>query len=211
MVLASAPCASSNACAKLTPSIGDCVTPRICAGGSMPERVEHGRHHVDGVRVLRADLALGLDALRPVDDERIADAAAVGLALPAAERRVAGEGPAPRVVVEVLRPAELVDRREVLLQRSSGTLLKNLFSLTEPCGPPSALAPLSEMTMISVLSNSPMSFEEVEQPADVVVGVLEEAGEHLHHAGVELLLVGRAACPSPARRDRGATARRPSG
>ena len=79
--------------------------------------------------------------------------------------------------------------------RSSGTLLKNLFSLTEPVGPPSALAPLSEISMISVLSSSPMLFEEVDQPADVVVGVLEEAGEHLHHARVELALVGRELVP----------------
>jgi hypothetical protein len=35
-------------------------------------------------------------------------------------------------------------------------LLKNLFSLVEPFGPPSELAPLSEMTMISVLSSSPI-------------------------------------------------------
>ena len=44
--------------------------------------------------------------------------------------------------------------------------------------------------MISVLSSSPISLEEVDQPADVMVGVLEEAGEHLHHARVELALVG---------------------
>ena len=40
-----------------------------------------------------------------------------------------------------------------------------------------------------------MLFEEVEQPADLVVGVLEEAGEHLHHPGVELALVGRQVVP----------------
>jgi len=33
---------------------------------------------------------------------------------------------------------------------SSGTELKNLFSLTEPFGPPSPDAPLSEMTKMSV-------------------------------------------------------------
>src|SRR5262245_40540289 len=66
--------------------------------------------------VLCADLALGLDALRPDDHERIRDAAAVGLALPAPERRVPCVRPAPRVVVEVLRSAEVVDRSEVLLE-----------------------------------------------------------------------------------------------
>src|SRR5262245_64967779 len=64
--------------------------------------------------VLCADLALGLDALRPDDHERIRDAAAVGLALPAPERRVPGMRPAPGVVIEVLRSAEVVDRSEVL-------------------------------------------------------------------------------------------------
>ena len=28
--------------------------------------------------------------------------------------------------------------------------------------------------------------QELEQPADLMVGVLEEAGEHLHHPGVQL-------------------------
>ena len=35
---------------------------------------------------------------------------------------------------------------------SSGTPLKNLFSLTDPFGPPSAEAPLSETTITSVFS-----------------------------------------------------------
>ena len=34
----------------------------------------------------------------------------------------------------------------------SGTLLKNRFSFTDPCGPPSALAPLSLTTITSVSS-----------------------------------------------------------
>ena len=71
----------------------------------------------------------------------------------------------------------------------SGTKLKNLFSFTEPVGPPSALAPLSEMQhdqRVVELTDLP---EEVEQPADVVVGVLEESGEHLHHAGIQPPLV----------------------
>ncbi len=35
-------------------------------------------------------------------------------------------------------------------------MLKNRISLNEPVTPPSAEAPLSEMTMISVLSSSPI-------------------------------------------------------
>jgi hypothetical protein len=37
-------------------------------------------------------------------------------------------------------------------------LLKNCASFVVPATPPSALAPLSEITMISVLSNSPIVF-----------------------------------------------------
>src|SRR5262249_62119336 len=64
--------------------------------------------------VLCADLTPGLEALRPDDHERIRDAAAIGFALPAPERRVPGMRPAPGVVIEVLRATEVVDRREVL-------------------------------------------------------------------------------------------------
>ena len=39
----------------------------------------------------------------------------------------------------------------------SGMLLKNRFSLTEPFGPPSPDAPLSDMTMTIVLSICPLS------------------------------------------------------
>ena len=37
----------------------------------------------------------------------------------------------------------------------------------------------------------------LDQPADLGVGVLAEAGEHLHLAGEELLLIRRSAWPNP--------------
>ena len=80
------------------------------------KRVQHRRHHVDGVSVLRADLALCLDAFRPVDDKRVADAAPIGLAFPAAERGITRPGPAPGIVVEGLRPTQLVQFRQALLE-----------------------------------------------------------------------------------------------
>src|SRR5678816_4547785 len=80
------------------------------------ERVEHRGQQVDGMAVLAADLAPGLDALRPADDEWIRGAAAIGLALPAFERRVAGVCPAPRIVIEIFRAADVVDGGEVLMQ-----------------------------------------------------------------------------------------------
>jgi hypothetical protein len=53
--------ASAKVWAKLTPSIGAWTTPRIWVGASTPEGLQHGRDHVDGVGVLGADPALGLD------------------------------------------------------------------------------------------------------------------------------------------------------
>ena len=43
--------------------------------------------------------------------------------------------------------------------------------------------------MISVLSSWPRRLQEIEQAPDLVVGVLEESGEDLHHAGIEPALV----------------------
>ena len=49
--------------------------------------------------------------------------------------------------------------------------------------------------MIRVLSSWPMLSRIVQQPADLVVGVLEEAGEDLHHPRIELAFVGRQVVP----------------
>ena len=88
-------------------------------GGRWPdaEGVQNGRHQVDGVAVLGADLTSCGDLGRPGDDARVGGAAAVGLALPATERRVPRVGPAPGVVVEHVGAAQLVDSLEVLLDR----------------------------------------------------------------------------------------------
>src|SRR3989442_1564041 len=75
------------------------------------KRVEHRRYHVDGVGVLRADFTLCRDAFGPVYDERVADSASVGLALPATERCIARPCPAPGVVVEGRRPTQMAKPR----------------------------------------------------------------------------------------------------
>ena len=58
-----------------------------------------------------------------------------------------------------------------LSSTGSGQLLKNCASLVVPVTPPSALAPLSEITMINVLSSSPDLAQELDQSPDVVIGV----------------------------------------
>ena len=71
-----------------------------------PDDVEDRRHDVRRVVVLMAHLALRLDALGPVDDERIARAAGeLRVALEHLERRAERDGPSGRVVVVRVRAA----------------------------------------------------------------------------------------------------------
>src|SRR5262249_27308207 len=72
--------------------------------------VEHRRQQIDNVAVLRAHLALSLDALCPMHDDRITRTAfAVRFALPGTERRVRRLRPADRVVRIELARAEFVE------------------------------------------------------------------------------------------------------
>ena len=73
-------------------------------------RLEDCGRHVDDVAELRADLALGLDPLGPVDDRAVARAAEVrGDLLGPLVGRVHGVRPAHRIVVVGLGPAQLVE------------------------------------------------------------------------------------------------------
>ncbi len=85
--------------------------------------------------------------------------------------------------------------RAIVSSTSSTRSCTKRCSLNDPIGPPSALAPLSLMTMTSVSSSSPVAREVVEHPPDLSVGVAEEPGEHLHHPGVQPAPVGRQGVP----------------
>src|SRR5207249_3861004 len=134
-------------------------------------------------RVLRAHLALRPDPLRPVNDERIADTTAIGLSLPAAEWCVPSKGPAPGVVVEVLRPAYILKTRQVPFERIRHVVEE--LVLVDRSG-------WSALGAGAVVRNEhnkrvvPLTdtLQEVEQTAVVVVGVRQEAGEDLHHPGI---------------------------
>ena len=197
---------SRRTLAKLTPCSGAWVTPRIVAGGSTPEQVEDGGDHVDDVRVLRAHLASCQPTGRPRDDERVGRSAAVGLALPAAERGVPGERPAPRVVVEVVGATDLVDRGEALLQRLLGVVEELRLVRRAGRAALGARAVVGDHHHDRVVELTDL-LEEVEQPAEVVVGVAQEPGEHLHHAGRTAGGRRATASPSRGRRGRAATAR----
>ena len=140
------------------------------------------------VRVLLAHLPLRGDALWPADDERVRDSAAVGLALPAPERRVARPGPAPWVVVEVLRAADLVDRGEAVRERF-GCVVEELRLVGRPgraaLGARAVVGDHHDQRVVELADR----LEVVQQPADLVVGVREEPGEDLHHPRVQTPLI----------------------
>jgi len=75
---------------------------------------------------------------------------------------------------------------------SSGMPFANFISLTDPSGPPSPLAPLSDTTITIVFSRCPDSSRVIQQPPDVVVGVRQETPRTPRHPGEQpLLLIGQ--------------------
>ena len=146
------------------------------------------------MRVLAADLALGLDALGPVHDEPVGHAAAVGLPLPPPEGRVSRERPAPRVVVEVLGAAEVVEGGEVLLE-VVGHVVEELVLVHRAVRAALGAGAVVRDDHDDGVVQLAQVVQEVQHPSDLVVGVLEEAGEDLHHPGVELALVIRQVGP----------------
>ena len=71
----------------------------------------------------------------------------------------------------------------------------NLFSLTEPFGPPSPLAPLSDTSDDQRVVELVDRLEVVQHPADLRVGVREEAGVHLGHPREQPAFVLGQVCP----------------
>ena len=166
--------------------------------------LEDGRHDVDGVVVLVAHLALGLDALGPVDHHRVAHAALVGVPLEHAERRREPERPSGRVVVVGLRSAEHVDHRQVLGE-VVGPLVEELVlvdrSVRRSLGRGAVVGAVEDQRVLQLAG----LLEVVDDAADLVIGVLGEPGIDLGHAAEQPLLVGVQRVPRPhevARRER---------
>ena len=108
--------ASSKVYAKLIPSIGVCCTPLRSVGAADAGHLVDRRDDVDHVHELIPKSALVLDLRGPRHDHRVAGAAEVaGHLLGPLEGRVHRVRPGGREVVEVLRPAELVDHLQFVL------------------------------------------------------------------------------------------------
>ena len=114
------------------------------------------------------------DAGRPAHDARIGDAALVHLSLPTPERRVARHRPAPRVVVVGARAAQLVDAG-TQLPAAGGLAVPDAGVVDRPLLTAfGAGAVVGQGDDEGVLGLSEL-VDEVEHPADLLVGVGKEA------------------------------------
>ena len=152
----------------------------------------------------------GLAGAGQPDDAGVGDAALVDLALPALEGRVPRHGPAPRVVVVAERPADLVDAPVHLVD--AGALEVRQPALVDGA----LLAALGAGAVVGHDDHDRVVgvaqvVDEVEHPADLLVGVGEERGEALHEALGERPLRARRGCPSSGPTAGGARARCPRG
>ena len=179
----------------LTPSKWLWTWPLIFSGGSHAEQVEDRRDEVHRVVVLLPDLpGRGLVA-RPADDARVGRAAVELVALPHLERRVEGHRPAVRVVVVGRRPAQLVEHPARARLKVVGIAVEQQVLVDR-----SVRAALAGRAVVRhedderVLALARL-LEVVEQPADLVIGVRQEARVDLGHAGEEPLLVVRERVP----------------
>ena len=180
----------------LTPSIGVCDHAVDRLRLRDVRRFEHGRRDVDDVLELAADLALGLDARRPADDQRVARAAEVGgHLLGPHERRVAGHRPARRHVREGLGAAPLVDVLEHVGHGLGDAVeVGHLVEHAEHAalGAGAVVADLVDDQRVVELAQV---LDGLHDAADLVVGVRGERGEHFHLPREQPLLVGAERVP----------------
>ena len=160
--------------------------------------VEDRRDDVGAVVVLAADLAPGLDAGRPVDHQRVAHAALVAVALEHPVRGREAHRPAGRVVVVGRRGPQLVEHGQVVLDRVR-VGVEELVLVDRAVG-----AALARGAVVGGVEDQGVVelarlLQVVDDPADLGVGVLREAGEHLGHAGEQPLLLVRQRVPGPDR------------
>ncbi len=159
-----------------------------------PCRFEDGRREVDDVGELRAQPTLLLDPVGPVHDGAVAGAAPVrGDLLGPLERGVHRPRPTDRVVVVRARRAELVHLGDHELRGLQGGHPVEVGHLVErpverALGGGAVVA--DDVVDDRVVEDLEV-LEGVDQPADVVIGVLQEPGVHLHLPGQHRLqLVG---------------------
>ncbi len=152
------------------------------------EDVEHGRHQVDGVRELRSNGVLGLDALGPVDDAQVGCAATRRFAFPATEGRVGGVRPAPGVMRIGRRIAPLGDVLQVLGQGVGNVVEEQILvegAVRAAFGRGAVVGDEDDQRVVELVHH----LEEGDQLADVVIHIGKVRGVNFHLVGVNVLLL----------------------
>ena len=131
------------------------------------------------MRELAAQAALLLDALRPVDDHAVASAAEIGRhLLGPGERRVERDRPAGGHVREGLRAAPLVDQRDQVLDLLGDAVeIGHLVVHADEAALGAGAVVAGDVDEQRVVQLADVLERLLEAP-DLVVGMLEEAGEH---------------------------------
>ena len=167
----------------LTPSMGFWVDSVDEVWLRQTGRFEDGGHDVDDVVPLVADLAAGLDALGPADRDRVAGAAVVrSHLLGVLEGRVHGVRPAHRIVVERLGAADQVELGQHVLEGLRDAVEGHQLvegAVKAALGAGAVVTGDVDEEGVLVLAQV---LEGIDQPSDLLVGVLGEAGVGLHEA-----------------------------
>ena len=144
-----------------------------------------------------AHLALSLDALGPVDHQRVAGAAGVlGVALEHREWRGKRRRPAGRVVVVGFRAAQCVEILHVLAQFIR-VAVEELVLVHRTVGRTFAGGAIVGAVEDQRVLQLAGLLQVVDDPANLNIGVLGEASEDLGHPGEQLALVGVELSPRP--------------
>ena len=152
------------------------------------EGVQHGRHHIDGMGILGTRFALGLDACGPVDDEGIGNAATVDFFFPAAERGVACVRPTPRIMVVRTRAAQLVDHLQIFLEILRGEIEEIVLIQTADLAPFGTGAVIGNEHDQRIIQLADL-FQEVQNTAEMMVGMGDKTGVNFHHARVQSFFI----------------------
>ncbi len=131
---------------------------------------------------------VGCDPTGGVDDQRHVDTTLVGVLLVPLERRVPALGPAPRVVGVAVGTTDVVDPVDRLVGGLEDAVeeLHLVHDAERAALLGRAVVGEHDEDRVVELTHRAQA---VDQPADLVVGVVEERGEGLLEAGGQLLLV----------------------
>ena len=161
------------------------------------QQVIHGRGDIADVDVVVTELAVCANSLGPGDDRGIGDATLVGgVALVELVGRVERHRPADRVVVVGLRAAEFVVAPHAVLD-GVDEAVEELDFVDRPVGSALAAGAVVGDHHDDCVVQLTGILQIVQDPADLGIGVGQEAGEHLGHPGEEALLLVGQSVPGP--------------